>query len=67
MGIFRAKIRVGRSIGGRGAQTWRAPPGRADVYYATFLLLTRVGPPSAKFCRTVANFPQVDVLRFINF
>ena len=37
-----------------------------DVYYATLFLYTRVGPPSAKFCRTVAIFPQVDDLRFIN-
>ncbi|KAM3274643.1 hypothetical protein ACQJBY_043590 [Aegilops geniculata] len=27
---------------------------------------TRVGPPSTLFCRTVAIFPQVDDLRFIN-
>ncbi|SPT21052.1 unnamed protein product [Triticum aestivum] len=27
---------------------------------------THVGPPSAEFCRTVTNFPQVDDLRFIN-
>jgi hypothetical protein len=38
----------------------------ADVYYATFILVDVVGPPSAEFCRTVANFPQVDDLRFIN-
>ena len=25
-----------------------------------------VGPASAQVCRTVANFPQVDDLRFIN-
>ena len=25
-----------------------------------------VGPPNAEVCRTVANFPQVDDLRFIN-
>ena len=25
-----------------------------------------VGPPSAEVCRTVANFSQVDDLRFIN-
>ena len=37
-----------------------------DVYYATFLLVDVVGPPSAEFCRTVANFPQVVDLRFIN-
>ena len=37
-----------------------------DVYYATVFLYTRVGPPSAEFCRTVAIFPQVDDLRFIN-
>ena len=37
-----------------------------DVYYTTFFLQTRVGPPSAEFCRTVANFPQMDDLRFIN-
>jgi len=41
--------------------TWRL-----DVYYATFLLVDVIGPPSAKFCRTVANFPQVDDLRFIS-
>jgi hypothetical protein len=38
----------------------------ADVYYATFLLVDVVGPARAEFCRTVANFPQVDDLRFIN-
>jgi hypothetical protein len=38
----------------------------ADVYYATFILVDSVGPPSAEFCRTVANFTQVDDLRFIN-
>ena len=27
-------------------------------------LVDVVGPPSAEFCRTVANFPQVDDLRF---
>ena len=37
-----------------------------DVYYATLFLQTRVGPPRAEFCRTVAIFPQVDDLRFIN-
>ena len=37
-----------------------------DVYYATFFLYTCVGPPSAEFCRTVANFLQLDDLRFIN-
>ena len=37
-----------------------------DVYYTTFILVDVVGPPSAEFCRTVANFPQVDDLRFIN-
>ena len=30
------------------------------------LLVDVVGPPSAEVCRTVANFPQVDDLRFIN-
>ena len=30
------------------------------------ILVDVVGPPSAEFCRTVANFPQVDDLRFIN-
>ena len=30
------------------------------------LLVDFVGPPSAKVCRTVANFPQMDDLRFIN-
>ena len=30
------------------------------------LLVDVVGPPSAEICRTVANFPQVDDLRFIN-
>ena len=30
------------------------------------LLVDIVGPPSAEVCRTVANFPQVDDLRFIN-
>ena len=37
-----------------------------DVYYTTFLLVDVVGPPSAEFCRIVANFPQEDDLRFIN-
>ena len=37
-----------------------------DVYYATLFLWTRVGPPSAEFCRTLAIFPQVDDLSFIN-
>ena len=37
-----------------------------DVYYATLFLQTRAGPPSAEFCRTIAIFPQVDDLRFIN-
>ena len=30
------------------------------------LLVDVVGPPSAEVCRTIANFPQVDDLRFIN-
>ena len=30
------------------------------------LLVDVVGPPSAEICRIVANFPQVDDLRFIN-
>ena len=30
------------------------------------LLVDVVGPPSAEVCRTVANFAQVDDLRFIN-
>ena len=30
------------------------------------LLVDVVGPPSAEVCRIVANFPQVDDLRFIN-
>ena len=30
------------------------------------LLVDVVGPPSAEFCRTATNFPQVDDLRFIN-
>ena len=30
------------------------------------LLVDVVGPPSAEVCRTVANFSQVDDLRFIN-
>ena len=30
------------------------------------LLVDVVGPPSAQVCRTVANFPQVDYLWFIN-
>ena len=30
------------------------------------ILVDLVGPPSAEFCRTAANFPQVDDLRFIN-
>ena len=33
---------------------------------ATLFLQTRVGPPSGEFCRTIAIFPQVDYLRFIN-
>ena len=37
-----------------------------DLYYATLFLYTRVGPPSAEFCRTVAIFSQVDDLRFIS-
>ena len=37
-----------------------------DLYYATLFLYTRVGPPSAEFCRTVAIFPQLDDLRFNN-
>jgi len=28
-------------------------------------LVDYVGPPSAEVCRTAANFPQVDDLRFI--
>ena len=35
-----------------------------DVY--NLLLVDVVGPPSAEICRIVANFPQVDDLRFIN-
>jgi hypothetical protein len=31
-----------------------------------FILVDSVGPPSVEFCKTVANFPQVDDLRFIN-
>ena len=30
------------------------------------LLVDIVGPASAQVCRIVANFPQVDDLRFIN-
>ena len=30
------------------------------------LLVDVVGPASAQVCRTVANFPQVDDLRFVN-
>jgi hypothetical protein len=37
-----------------------------DVYYATFILVDFVGPPSAEFCRIAENFPQMDDLRFIN-
>jgi hypothetical protein len=37
-----------------------------DVYYATFILVDSVGPPSVEFCRTTTNYPQVDDLRFIN-
>ena len=29
------------------------------------ILVDYVGPPSAEVCRTAANFPQVDDLRFI--
>ena len=38
----------------------------ADVLLHNLLLVDVVGPPSAEVCRTVANFPQVDDLRFIN-
>ena len=37
-----------------------------DVYYTTFILVGYVGPPSAEFCRTSTNFPQLDDIRFIN-
>ena len=40
--------------------------GAADVYYAKVLPVDSVRPPSAEFCRTGANFSQVDDVRFIN-
>ena len=41
-------------------------PEIAGCLLHNLLLVDVVGPPSPEVCRTVANFPQVDDLRFIN-
>ena len=41
-------------------------PAAACFLLHNLLLVDVVGPPSAEVCRTIANFPQVDDLRFIN-
>ena len=38
----------------------------ASAISSQLILVDLCWPPSAEFCRTVANFPQVDDLRFIN-
>ena len=48
--------------------TWRGRMSAAGIWCLlhNLLLVDVVGPPSAEVCRIVANFPQVDDLRFIN-
>ena len=43
-----------------------AAPEKSLMSVRNLLLVDVVGPPSAEVCRTIANFPQVDDLRFIN-
>ena len=57
-------VRRGKSPGHPGCPATLAPGAWCLLH--NLLLVDVFGPTSAHVCRTVANFPQVDDLRFIN-
>ena len=57
-------IQFNNNLDPMGTRVGRLPDGSCLLH--NLLLVDVVGPASAQVCRTIANFPQVDDLRFIN-